>query len=126
MAELAGEALLHIGPLPLTNTLIDTLIRDALIIAGIFALRNISLVPGTFQNIVELAVDGLYGLTAQMSPKHVGKIFPWFMTYFIVIFLTNWSGLVPGFGTIGFYEGKTLVPYLRAATSDINTTVEFA
>jgi len=126
MAAFSAETLLQVGQFPITNSLLDTFIVDSLIIWGILSLQKMSMVPGVFQNVIEIAVDGFYNLTANITPKHVGKIFPWFMSFFVVIFLSNWSGLIPGFGTIGFYHEGELIPYLRAATSDINTTVGYA
>ncbi len=126
MAAFSAETILQIGQVPITNSLLDTIIVDALLIWGIFSLRKLSMVPGVFQNIAEYAIDGFYNLTTNITPKHAGKIFPWFMSFFVFIFLSNWSGLIPGFGTIGFYRNGELVPYLRAATSDINTTAGLA
>lgn len=126
MVSFAAETIFSLGKFPVTNTLIDTLIVDGLIITGALALRNPSMVPGAFQNIAELAIDGFYNLTESISPKNVAKIFPWFMSFFLFIFISNWSGLIPGFGTVGFYRQGEFVPFLRAATSDINTTVGLA
>lgn len=127
MVSFSAETIFTIGKLPVTNTLLDTLLLDGLIIGGLLALRKIAFVPGGFQNTVEYVIEGFYSLTASISPKHAGRIFPYFMTFFIFILLTNWSGLIPGFSTIGFFhtiEGKKeFIPLLRAATSDINTTL---
>ena len=122
----SGETIFNIGNLPVTNTLLDTLIVDALIIAGIFALRNLKKVPNFFQNSVEFVIDGFYSLTFGISPKQASKIFPYFMSFFIFIIVANLTGLLPGFGTIGFFKGKELIPLLRASTSDINTTLGLA
>lgn len=127
MASFVPELIFHVGSFPITNTLLDTFIIDLIIIAGIFAIqKNISYVPNTLQNITEMAIDGFYDLTASISPKHVKQIFPWVMTFFLFILLSNWSGLIPGFGTIGFHRGSDFVPLLRAASSDINFTLGLA
>ena len=46
---------------------------------------------------------------------------------FLFILVSNWMGLFPGVGTIGFVEagehGKVFVPLLRGATADLNTTL---
>lgn len=126
MAAFSAETIFQIGQFPVTNSVLDTIIVDGLIIWALISLRKLSMVPGVLQNIAEIAIDGFYGLTESISPKHAGKIFPWFMSFFIVIFISNWSGLIPGFGTIGFFRDGELVPFFRAATSDINTTVGYA
>jgi len=127
MVALAPEILFHIGPLPITNTLVETFIVDALIITGVVYLnKHLKKIPGLFQNILEIAIDGLYGLTETVSGKNAMKIFPWFMSFFVFILLSNWLGLFPGFGTIGINRGEEFVPILRSAASDINTTLAFA
>lgn len=127
MVSFIPEPLAHIGPFPITNTLVDTLIIDAVIIAGVFVLRkNFSPVPGMLQNGVEYVCEGLMGLTQSVAPQYALKIFPYFMTFFLFILLTNWSGLIPGFGTIGFHRGTEFIPILRSAGSDINFTLGLA
>lgn len=126
MVPLFAEPVFHLFGVPITNTLLHTVIVDALIILGIFFLRNISLVPTMFQNIVEFAVEGLYSLTETVSPKHAKIIFPYFMSFFVFILIANWTSLIPGFGTIGIKDHGELIPFLRAATSDINVTLSLA
>lgn len=126
MPAFAAETLFRIGPMPITNSLLDTLAIDGLIVWGLVSLKKITMVPSAFQNLVEIAVDGFYTLTESISPSNVKRIFPWMASFFIFILLTNWSGLIPGFGTIGIKEGKEIIPLLRASTSDINTTLGLA
>lgn len=127
MAALAPETLFQVGQLPFTNTLLHTLIVDAIVITGIVVLsKNLKKTPGLFQNAVEYAVDGLYSLTESISGHNAKKIFPWFMGFFTIIAVTNLTALFPGFGTIFVKKGEDLIPLLRSATSDINTTLAFA
>ena len=126
-AELAAETLLRIGPLPLTNTLLHTFLVDGLVIGGIVALKKqIKLIPGMFQNIVELVVEGFYDLTLSISPKSAAQIFPWFMSFFVFILIANWTALFPGFGTIFVKTSAGSVPLLRSAASDLNFTLGLA
>ena len=48
------------------------------------------------------------------------------MSFFLFILIANWTGLIPGLSTIGLYDGKTLTPFLRPATSDFNVTLGLA
>ena len=52
------------------------------------------------------------------------------MSFFIFILLSNWLSLLPGIGTIGFFEEneghRVLSPILRGSTSDINVTLGLA
>ena len=105
MAAIAPDILAQIGPLPITNTLINTLMIDGLLVGGAYYLANhIKKVPGMFQNLMELVIGGFYSFTESISGKNAAKIFPWVFTFFIFILLSNWSGLLPGVGSVGFYE----------------------
>lgn len=131
MASFAPEVLTSVGNFPITNTLLFTLLIDTVIFGGAFYLKkHISKIPGYFQNIVEYIVEAFYDLTEQVSGKNAAKIFPYVMSFFIFILLNNWSGLVPGVGSIGFFETshgeEHFIPLLRNATSDLNGTLALA
>lgn len=131
MIPLKAETVFFIGSFPVTNAVLDMLFVDLLLLIAIFFLRkNLSLIPNLFQNITEMLIKTFYDLTELVAGDRTKKIFPYFMTFFIVILIANWSELIPGFSTIGFYEEhgheKILVPFLRSATSDLNTTLALA
>lgn len=127
MVSFIAETIFYIGKFPVTNTFLDVLLVDVLILTGLYFLnKNKSHVPNMFQNIVEYIFETFYDLVVSISPKNAVKIFPWVMTFFIFIILSNLSGLVPGFGTIGFWHDKELTPLLRGAASDINFTLALA
>src|SRR5258708_2812185 len=127
MVSFAAEPLFFIGPFPFTNTLLDTFIVDGLILGGIYALnKHFNRIPGYFQNMFEMMTETFYELTQSISPRHAAKIFPYLMTFFLFVLLANWSGLIPGFGTLGFKEHGQLIPLLRGAGSDINFTLGLA
>ena len=58
------------------------------------------------------------------------KYFPLVATLFLFIIINNWLGLMPGVGTIGFYEHlhgeEVFIPLLRAGNADLNTTIALA
>jgi F-type H+-transporting ATPase subunit a len=128
MASFVPETIFHIGVFPITNTVLDTLFVDALIIGGVFYLsRKLTLIPNNmFQNVMEYAVETFYGLTESVAQHTAAKIFPFFMSFFLFILLINWSSLIPGFGTIGFFHKHELIPLFRGATSDLNMTLGLA
>ena len=131
MVSFAPEVIFNLGPLPITNTLINTVFVDGLIIVGIYFLnKNFKQIPGIFQNLFEMVIDGFYSLTESIAGKNTGKIFPYFMSFFLFIIIANWSGLIPGVGAIGLVEndhGKTvIVPFMKSATSDLNVTFALA
>jgi F-type H+-transporting ATPase subunit a len=105
MAALGPEAIITIGSFPITNTIINTVFIDAILLGSVFYLKDrIKKVPGTFQNFVEFVIDTFYNLTESIAGKNTAKIFPWFITFFLFILVSNWSGLIPGHGSIGFHE----------------------
>ncbi len=128
MLSFAPETIFHIGSFPVTNTFLDTLLVDALIISGVIYVSKImNLVPNNLlQNLLEYIIEIFYGLTESISEHAAGKIFPYFMSFFLFILLINWSSLIPGVGTLGFYEKGKLIPLFRGSTSDLNMTLGLA
>jgi F-type H+-transporting ATPase subunit a len=128
MPSFTSEIIFYIGAFPVTNTILDTLLVDILIIVAVLYLsRKIALVPNNFfQSLMEYVVETFYGLTESISQNYAGKIFPYFMSFFLFILLINWSSLIPGVGTIGFWEKNELMPLFRGATSDLNMTLGLA
>ncbi|NBR43401.1 MAG: F0F1 ATP synthase subunit A [Verrucomicrobia bacterium] len=53
----------------------------------------------------------------------IGKVFPTLCGFFIFILLMNWSGLLPGVGTIKYQGEHGWLEAIRPATSDLNTTL---
>lgn len=92
-----------LGDFNFTNSMLFTLI----VIAGLtiffaIATRKMSLVPKGAQNLGEVLVELLLGITEGTAGKRVGRrIFPLIATLFLFIIVANWSGLLPGVGTIG-------------------------
>ena len=131
MESLKSELIFNFLGFGVTNTIIATLFTDLILVSLVFFIsKNITRIPGALQGITEIAIDYFHSLTEQVAGKNTKKIFPWFASFFIAIFFTNLLGLLPGFGTIGFFkeaEGhKEFIPVLRAATSDFNTTFALA
>lgn len=131
MASFAPEPIIHLGSITIPNTFLATLLVDFIIVSSaIIISKKIKLIPNLFQNIVESIIETFYALTESVAANRTSKIFPYFMTFFLFILVANWSGLIPGVGTIGFFEEHDgehkLVPILRSATSDLNVTLALA
>jgi F-type H+-transporting ATPase subunit a len=127
MAASELETVFSIARFHVPNTLLATLVVDAVILALVFAIRRrLSLVPGKLQGAAEGLVDYLYTTTEQVSGSRAPLIFPWVAVFFIYVALSNFIGLFPGFGTIGFWRNGELVPLLHASTSDLNLTLALA
>ena len=127
MVSFAAEPIVYIGNFAITNSFLDTILVDGIVIGLIVAVRkHLSLVPGKLQTIVESLISEFYSITESVAGKNALKIFPFFMTFFIFILLANWTGLIPGVTAIGIKEGHELIPLLRPATSDFNVTLGLA
>lgn len=131
---------IKIGPLSITNSMLMTWIVAVLIIGfAQFATRKIQAVPSGAQNFWEFLVEGLYGfLEGIIGSALVKRTFWFFATIFIFILFTNWAGLFPGVGTVGWGDhavGTTLGlsnfehvtrPLLRGGNADLNMTSAMA
>lgn len=128
MAPFAPETIFQLGFVPITNTFLHTLLVDCLLIAGTFYINSrLTLIPNNFfQNAMESIIETFYGLTESVAFHTASKIFPYFMSFFLFILLSNWTILIPGVGTIGIREHGELIPLLRGTTSDLNTTLGLA
>jgi F-type H+-transporting ATPase subunit a len=88
--------------LPITNSLIMTVIIDLLLLLTIiFGARNMQLVPRGFQNFVEFMVEGFYNFAQSIDRKNVAKFFPLCASIFFFVLYSNYFALVPGVGSIG-------------------------
>lgn len=124
-----------LGPIQFTSSMVITwTVAVLLIVVAQLATRNIQLVPSGLQNFVEWLVEGMYGFFEEILGKDlVKKSFWFFCTIFIFILVTNWFGLIPGVGTIGFgvpdESGQIhhlSRPFLRGGNADLNMTLAMA
>lgn len=152
--SLAAEPIAAIGSFPVMNSVFTGLLVTAffLIIAKI-AHKTVKPTrrPQGLQNVLEVIIEGFYKLVYETTHNHkqARTIFPWVMSFFLFILVSNWSGLLPGVGTInvvypqgeppqiasllsksahaagGVVEGvkQEVIPILRPATADLNATL---
>lgn len=127
MLTLASEPLTHIGSFTITNTFVDMLLVDAILISlAVYIHKNASVVPNFFQGIIEMTIDAFYGLTESVAGKNTKKIFPYVMTFFLFILISNWSGLLPIITNITVKHGNEVIPLIRSASTDLNVTLSLA
>lgn len=129
--SLTAEKIASIGGFHVTNSLFTTwLVMGLLFILVFFTRTSLSLVPSRFQVVMEGLVGGLYNLFESVTGERTKLYFPLVGTLFIFIIFTNWIGLLPGFGTIGFRvleDGKEVfTPIFRSGNADLNTTFALA
>ena len=118
----------------INSSMIVTWVVAALVIFGARrAMANAKEIPAGGQNFWEFLVEGLHNFLAEiLGPKLVKHTFWFFATIFIFIVATNWFGLLPGVGTIGWsshYDAASPhvfthieKPLLRGGNADLNMT----
>jgi F-type H+-transporting ATPase subunit a len=116
--------LFTLGGFPISNSILTTWIIAALIIIGVrLAVGTPKLIPGKGQAVVEGMAQGLRdALEPIVGKKMIGKTFPLLCGFFVFILLMNWSGLLPGVGTIKYQTAAGWQDAIRPANSDLNTT----
>ncbi len=119
--------------LPISNSMIVTwVVALGLIVLARGATRNMTERPGGAQNFWEWMVEGLYGFIEGIIGADLARRTFWFFaTIFIFILFTNWFGLIPGVGTLGWgvrgQEGFDVTrPLLRGGNADLNMTFAMA
>ena len=124
----ASELTSFLG-LPITNAMVTSWLLSAIIIIAIRLLvKKPQLIPTRGQYVVETLVEGIQGLIEPIVGKHLVKpTFPLLVGFFTFILLHNWSGLLPGVGTVGYVTDEGYFKYfIRPANADLNMTLALA
>jgi F-type H+-transporting ATPase subunit a len=94
----------------MTNTFASAVFAWIIVAILAFALRARSRtadeVPTGFYNFFEMVIEGAYNFAENIAGPKVKDFFPWFMSFILVILITNWMGLIPGWDSVGFWEFK--------------------
>jgi F-type H+-transporting ATPase subunit a len=127
--SIAAEKLAEVVGIQITNSLLYTLVIFLVLVNFAFLVKfQINIIPSKLQSIAEMGVNMVYELVESIAGAYTREFFPWVMTFFIFILVSNWLGLVPGLSAIGVkevVEGKeVIVPFFRAVTADLNTTLD--
>src|SRR5437016_7043550 len=131
---LKPDELVHIGKFAITNSMLVTwIVAAGIIVFAQLATRKIQVIPSGAQNFWEWLVESLYNFLESIIGRDlVRKTFWFFATIFIFILFVNWSGLIPGVGTIGWghYNASGVFhvdrPLLRGGNADLNMTTAMA
>lgn len=132
--SISAEPLFELFGVPITNSIVTSWAVTLLILIPIILASRSFRLKGAIkksQLFLEIIVEGLYNLVESIAGSTKARVFfPLVATFFIYIVPANWSGLLPGAGTIGInsvVHGKEVfVPILRGPTADINTTLALA
>jgi F-type H+-transporting ATPase subunit a len=125
-----AESLFHIGPLPVTNSMVTSWAVALLLVIVIrLTVKRPSLIPNRGQALIEHLVEGVLELITPIVGNKVAKpVFPLLVGLFTFILIQNWSGLIPGVGTIFFRSASTgaMTELVRPGNADLNGTVALA
>jgi F-type H+-transporting ATPase subunit a len=131
--SVAAEKIFTVFSWPVSNTMLTAWMVIVLFGAiSYLATKKMKLIPLGIQNFFEWAIEAFFDLMNSVieDREKTKKLFPIIATFFFFILATNWFGLLPGFGSIGFYEEvhgeEVLVPFLRSTNADLNTTIALA
>jgi F-type H+-transporting ATPase subunit a len=126
--ELPASTIFHLGPLPVTNTILTSWITVAILLLIAFLVTNRSkLVPGKLQSLVEMVLEWMYNFCKDVAGEKYGrKFFPLVTTIFLFVLLNAFMNLIPGFGSITYTTAEGTFPLLRGANTDINTALALA
>lgn len=119
----------------LTNSIfVAAVVTIVIMFFAVKATTKMTLVPHQAQNMFEFVVEFLYNQVEGIVGKHIApKAFPLLATIFLFVLVSNWFGLVPFVGTMGWGHGEGFLtvdhvttPLLRPATADLNMTLGIA
>lgn len=130
---LFAEPIAEVGGFKITNSLINSwIVVVILVILALAVRRKIKFIPRGLQNFFEVIIEKFLEFVDSVTGNREKsyKFFPLVFSFFIIILLNNWLGLLPGIGSIGQvvseHGEKIFVPFFRGATADINTTLALA
>lgn len=101
--SIPAEEVFTLFGFPITNTLLSSWLTMLLLIVGSWLItRKMKTVPGRWQSLLEMVIEGFYNLVQNAAgPKWTPKFFPIVMTIFLFVIASNWMGLTPLFGSWG-------------------------
>jgi F-type H+-transporting ATPase subunit a len=124
--SIAPDVLFHIGPIPVTNSMILGLV-GSLILIWLLAHTVRGIRSGSKSRLVHAVYwlfEYLYDLTVEVigDKKIARRVTPLAVTLFLFFLINNWLGLLPVVGPVTYDH----LPLLRGAAADLNTTLALA
>lgn len=130
VSPLAAEKLFTIGPLPITNSMIFGILTAlfVLLLFGLAAKASQVWPKSKLSYWFETFTELVFGLIVESfgDRKRAARFFPLLMTLFVFILACNLSGLLPGVETLTYNVHGEPVSFLRAFTTDLNSTLAMA
>src|SRR3972149_5508079 len=96
--SISAEPIFHLGRLEITNSMTTGIVVSAVLVgASLLLSRKLTVkkVSGAAQNLVEMALEGLYNLMITIAgERKTREFFPLIATFFLYILVSNWFGLL--------------------------------
>ncbi|MEC8790003.1 MAG: F0F1 ATP synthase subunit A [Verrucomicrobiota bacterium] len=131
--HLKADVLFTLGSLPITNSIVTSWVVSLFLI---FLVRYIvgkpQMIPTKGQLVAESVIGGIRSIIEPIVGKKVFfASFGLLSGLFFFILIHNWSGLLPGVGTVGYgsiVDDHFIVkkPLVRPANADLNMTLALA
>jgi len=139
--SIKGETVYELIGFPVTNSFITTIL--VVICFSFIAHYYYSEIRKETRSLVFYAIHGLfvgmYGMLESVLRQKINIFYPLLGAFFFFILLSNWSGLIPGVGSILIKPQvqsseavvddeahEVRIPLLRGGTADLNTTIALA
>ena len=123
---IAPETLFTVGPVNVTNSMFMMfVVMGLLLIVGTALARKAKLVPGRWQGLFEVSATFILDLVESTGGRSFGRrIFPLIGGVFIFLLIANYTGILPGVGTIGIYHTEEAGAEADEADQGAGTAVE--
>ncbi len=124
--EPMAHGMFHLGPLPVSNSMVMTwLVAIALVVVIRLVVGRPKLVPSRGQAMIENLILGIKDIVDPIvGAKAIKATFPLLIALFTFILIQNWSGLIPGVGTVLVRsKGGEWMEFVRPAHADMNATI---
>ena len=101
--SIPAEHVFDLFGFPITNTLLASWLTMLVLTVGLWAVtRKLEEIPGRWQSLVEMIMEGFYNLVKDTAGQKWARVFfPVVMTIFLFVMTSNWLGLTPLFGAWG-------------------------
>ncbi len=119
--SLSAQTLFTIYGFPVTNSFFWSILVFLFLVIGSFAFsRKLKLIPGKFQNMVEMLIEGAYDFVVSIigDGKKAKRVFPLVFTMFFFIFFVNFLTFIPGQSAVTIQTAGGVVPLFRAIVAD--------
>jgi len=130
--SIKAEKVFHLFGLDITNSLLLSFLVFLIFTVGalLYYFQSKSKKKSSYYYLVNFIIKGLYNLFYSVLKEKTNYFFPLLSSFFLFILLQNWSGLLPGVGSLLIkvkeHNSFHLVPIFRANTADLNTTLALA